>query len=830
MGVGSKQINALHAQESENMNSMDFESLDDDDHNEEDEYQRLDTPPPRAPNEFQHFKTSITNESQYENDIVKPHDGYNKAALIQTQSTTEYLDSNQQIAVINKQNNNNSMLSLLMDDGTGYNDNMQKNIKKKKNHHQTFDSDKLLAPLNNHSKLPQLSEYASSDNETNEVQLHLDGNTLTSLYGMYGSKIDNDDTKSVKSVFSDFEEAEFLLKQDSERQEKIKKNRKQKIRVTCNNCYLWRHHTNKLEIDNKNLLKRKEKLESDIDESQNKQQMETRHCEELVEENERLKIKINELKSQMAAEKHSATDALIEARKKKEEQTQFQQKEYQNLMKQKHELEQRCNELVKMNDIKDAQIEKIKSELHAVQIKQNRLGVDMKLERVSVNLREKSIKSNLNSINEKYLNLLKEKQKITNELMQKHSEDEKFINKLSEEAKVNKLKISELTQQCEKLSSDLDAYKRNKLELNANYDKMEEEWRHSLQKLIDAQNTIKTLEANEKKLKTEVLKIGQNELNGIETEESAQMLQLKYSELQSQNDEIGAKVEELQNETIELQTKYEKESKQCTKIEKELIEWKAKYKELNGQLSEKQTALNAKEIELQSQNAKNERVINDYNKYKEKTKSLYSDLQQSENDVIALNEQLNEAMEENESKQLELRQKLNNLSDELIEKKDENQRLVNIKDKSSEQLIEREEQLKQSNAENDKLMDRNWELNEKLNKCVAKMDEYKNTLDSIQQRDEDKKEEFGVISDKLQKAETERDTQLKKNVRLNNRIKSLQQENNGLQDSIHHLENIIDNTYGDMTDKERRLAHLRRKNNENELSLNKIKNRMKKSN
>merc|ERR1712228_159457 len=133
-------------------------------------------------------------------------------------------------------------------------------------------------------------------------------------------------------------------------------------------------------------------------------------------------------------------------------------------------------------------------------------------------------------------------------------------------------------------------------------------------------------------------------------------------------------------------------------------------------------------------------------------------------------------------------------------------------------------------GENDKLMDRNWELNEKLNKCVAKMDEYKNTLDSIQQRDEDKKEEFGVISDKLQKAETERDTQLKKNVRLNNRIKSLQQENNGLQDSIHHLENIIDNTYGDMTDKERRLAHLRRKNNENELSLNKIKNRMKKSN
>merc|ERR1712194_355384 len=121
--IGNKQINALHAQQSKesentrNMNhdSMDLESMDDVD----DDYQRLDTPPPRGPSAFQQFRTVITNESEYEQDIVKPHDNYNVNALIQTQSTTEYLDSEQHIAtaVDNPKpiNLNNSMVSLLMD-------------------------------------------------------------------------------------------------------------------------------------------------------------------------------------------------------------------------------------------------------------------------------------------------------------------------------------------------------------------------------------------------------------------------------------------------------------------------------------------------------------------------------------------------------------------------------------------------------------------------------------------------------------------------------------------------------------------------------------------
>jgi len=302
-----------------------------------------------------------------------------------------------------------------------------------------------------------------------------------------------------------------------------------------------------------------------------------------------------------------------------EEQIQTQQKEYQSLMKTKHELETRCNALVKASDLKDSEIEKLKSGLQSVQMKQNRLDVDILQERVSVNLREKSFKSNINSINEKYLNLLKEKQQITQELMAKHHEDETLINELSEEVKANKLKMSELTQENDKLLSDLDAYKRNKVELHTNYDKMEEEWRHNLQKLNEAMTQIKNLEANEKKLKSELLMIGKNDCTAAcQVEESAEMMQLKYSELQSQNNEIGAKMEELQTQSIELQT-------QSNKMEIELNEWKKKCEELSAKWSRAQSELNAKEIEYNFSKKESERVLNDYNKYKEKTASIYTD-------------------------------------------------------------------------------------------------------------------------------------------------------------------------------------------------------------
>merc|ERR1712173_532243 len=135
----------------------------------------------------------------------------------------------------------------------------------------------------------------------------------------------------------------------------------------------------------------------------------------------------------------------------------------------------------------------------------------------------------------------------------------------------------------------------------------------------------------------------------------------------------------------------------------ELLEWKRKYGEVNEELVEKRNTLIAKTIEYNGSLEKNQRLIGDITKYKEKNELLSTKLQKSETEFIELNSKLSSSMEENEDKLMEIRSKLNNLEDKFNEINDENQRLLKLKDKLYQQLIDREEQLKQSNQTNDKL-------------------------------------------------------------------------------------------------------------------------------
>merc|ERR1712099_22920 len=95
---------------------------------------------------------------------------------------------------------------------------------------------------------------------------------------------------------------------------------------------------------------------------------------------------------------------------------------------------------------------------------------------------------------------------------------------------------------------------------------IEEKLKINQQQLFDAENNIKMVQSNEQKWKNKYAEKEEEfqqykeqkekDINpqklAEESEKKIESLQLKYSELQSQNDEIGRKCEQFKNETVEL--------------------------------------------------------------------------------------------------------------------------------------------------------------------------------------------------------------------------------------------------------------------------------------
>eukprot|EP01083_Nonionella_stella_P292966 996400_1 len=513
---------------------------------EDSDYEAIQTPPPRAP--------------------LVPFASLSPTALqvmVQSQSVTESVHSSQEMAEAG--NDSNLMVSLLTGCGTNYDDEGVSSRNTTSNH---------LLPLHQSVPLAHLGDSNEEDDETNEVNLH------------YNNHNNNDDTNS---VISDFEDATVWFDTAST------KKQQNKIRVTCNNCYLWRHHVNKLEIDLTSLRRRTEELEENINVAEDNMRLSQQHYGELKQENERLRDKNRDLKREIAQETQEATDALILCRKQKESETQSIHKQYQHLMKQKNELEASYNEQVKRCNEKEAQE---------------------------------------SAWNAKY---------------------ERIQREYGDECTKYKLKIAELDEECKRLKTTAAA--------------------------------------------------GMHDDNDDDDDDAMTSALREYETLQ------------------------------------------AKYEENNGKLSE-------------------------------------------------------------------VRQRMNVLR--------------KMAQQTEEELASREEQLAQSNEENDRMMDQNYELNEKLNCHISQMDAYRQRLCAVKSAEDEYNEKVQILSGKLDAAVTRRDAQLKKNVRLKNQVKSLRHENAGLRDSIHHLESVIDDTYGLAEDKERKLSHLKRKNNENELHLDNLKKRMKK--
>lgn len=180
--VGSKQLDALQMNDSHggimNMNK-----------------DGIFTPPPRAPmKQFEYINPTVMNEEDYENDIVKPHAGYNVNSKVQPlESKTDFVNASDEMADAGS-TAQNTMVSLLAgDDGYGAAINDELNLSSPPMRPRE-NSNNHLAPLKNNNTLPHLrdgDEDISADEH--EVNLHYSNNnsnedmdaanTIANLYG-----------------------------------------------------------------------------------------------------------------------------------------------------------------------------------------------------------------------------------------------------------------------------------------------------------------------------------------------------------------------------------------------------------------------------------------------------------------------------------------------------------------------------------------------------------------------------------------------------------------------------------------------------------------------
>lgn len=407
----------------------------------------------------------------------------------------------------------------------------------------------------------------------------------------------------------------------------MEQNKRPKIRVSCNNCYLWRHHTLKLQRDVANATKRKEALELSINDAQNKEQSSRRQRDEAKEEVERLSKKNNELSDRLKALQRSSTDVLVEERKEMEAQ-QLQQREHvQQLKRDKLEMETKYNEQLAAGTALDEELEGVKKEMQALRTQMKRMEAD---------------------------------------------------------------------------KADI-------------YSKWE-------------------------------------------------ALQAEHSALVSQNEELS--------------------------------QWKAQHNDDEEPLQfvEEQGLVIERSFEKEIQRKETERMA-----------AKLEELEQEKN-------------------------KVHQLEDELSESKAETQRLVKAKKRMESQLTDLKTRSERLTFDNDKLMDTNYELNAKLSKAVEQRNKSQKEREMVKFQEQESVEEMAAVQKKLDKAVAERNKSQKESVRQKNRIESLINENSGLQDSIHHLESIIEDTFGWTDLKSKELNSLKSANNEKQLRLEALRKRMDKRN
>ena len=194
--VGSKELDAL--QMSDNNGGL----------NKKRRNQERYTPPPRSPMaHFEYMKPTV-NESEYENDIVKPHAGYSQGVANNNirnsrvqpiESTTDYVNANDEMA--DAASTKNTMVSLLTggdEYGGSIDDNENALARPMRPRGNSTHSRNHLVPIQNHNDntvaLPHLrdgdDDQDSHDNETNEVNLIYStdddmnaANTITNVYG-----------------------------------------------------------------------------------------------------------------------------------------------------------------------------------------------------------------------------------------------------------------------------------------------------------------------------------------------------------------------------------------------------------------------------------------------------------------------------------------------------------------------------------------------------------------------------------------------------------------------------------------------------------------------
>ena len=159
------------------------------------------TPPPRAPiKQFEYINPTVMNEEEYENDIVKPHAGYNQGSTASNskvqpmESKTEFVDANDEMADA-ASTTQNTMVSLLAgDDGLGAVINDELNLSSPPRRPvQRENSNNHLVPMkNNNNALPHLRDGDEDQSaDEHEVNLHFSNNeddldaanTINNLYG-----------------------------------------------------------------------------------------------------------------------------------------------------------------------------------------------------------------------------------------------------------------------------------------------------------------------------------------------------------------------------------------------------------------------------------------------------------------------------------------------------------------------------------------------------------------------------------------------------------------------------------------------------------------------
>lgn len=199
-------------------------------------------------------------------------------------------------------------------------------------------------------------------------------NTPNRLSSPYASKWD------LTSVISDFEEADKYLEMAKDGEKTPdgtgNKSKQKKIRVTCNNCYKWRQRCNKLEISLESIKKRTENLSHAINHTQDNSLNVQRNYDELKQEYDRLSNKCNDLTQELNQVKENAGDKLLNTKQNLENEMKLLNKNYQNTLKLKNEIESKYDQLLQTNKKLTLDYTQLEDKISQLQSTNERLSKD----------------------------------------------------------------------------------------------------------------------------------------------------------------------------------------------------------------------------------------------------------------------------------------------------------------------------------------------------------------------------------------------------------------------------------------------------------------------